>query len=522
MMRQFLYIKEAIELNLTIAKVTLRKMAQTSGMSNMGFTGIMHCKKDDWRSLENKQCSFVMSPYEQLFADVMFARGTAGFVSVYLNEATQGWRHVLLVAGIALLFSASKFSNREDVALDMSRRVKGNSQEWRAFVESEQKGVTSNYIEFNFYGGITDSNANMNGLTSVWTKSTASMSGLNSWAGKKTFKTTESSRKSVNFCSLTPLVGNGDDVVIPSESIQAISERFVNSAYGFFLEKRVAYHVVANCFSSEDGLDTMLEHEDVGSVLVWVKFPGVPMMAFSEDGLSINTTKLGTPLMLDSYTSDMCMQSWGRSSYARAMIDLQADEELKDSIVCPKKIISDVVKNLNNPRQATRCVLVGPNVSFKPTKRIYRPVFNKNGASTSGKKKQAKVSRQEVNNLNPFDALNSIENDDNLGTNGRNSKSAGKGSLNVAHGSSSNTPIIDKIDKLERQILDGKLMFVDDDGNHLFLRVEVTDVMVLIACWNNDEDYDMCDDNLHESHDMSELQSICDDFDITVRGRKRK
>ncbi|GJU27846.1 hypothetical protein Tco_1166467 [Tanacetum coccineum] len=90
-----------------------------------------------------------MSPYEQLFADVMFARGTAGFVSVYLNEATQGWRHVLLVAGIALLFSASKFSNREDVALDMSRRVKGNSQEWRAFVESEQKGVTSNYIEFN-------------------------------------------------------------------------------------------------------------------------------------------------------------------------------------------------------------------------------------------------------------------------------------------------------------------------------------------------------------------------------------
>ncbi|GJV42609.1 hypothetical protein Tco_1421049 [Tanacetum coccineum] len=55
------------------------------------FTGIMHCKKDDWRSLENKQCSFVMSPYEQLFADVMFARGTAGFVSVYLNEGCFGY-----------------------------------------------------------------------------------------------------------------------------------------------------------------------------------------------------------------------------------------------------------------------------------------------------------------------------------------------------------------------------------------------------------------------------------------------
>ncbi|GJW97445.1 putative oxoglutarate dehydrogenase [Tanacetum coccineum] len=85
---------------------------------------------------------FVMSPYEQLFAYVMFARGTAGFVSVYLNEATQGCRNVLLVAGIALLFSASKFSNREDVALDMSRRVKGNSQEWLHFIVlSQSKGV---------------------------------------------------------------------------------------------------------------------------------------------------------------------------------------------------------------------------------------------------------------------------------------------------------------------------------------------------------------------------------------------
>ncbi|GJU92930.1 hypothetical protein Tco_1317686 [Tanacetum coccineum] len=37
--------------------------------------------------------------------------------------------------------------------------------------------------------------------------------------------------------------------------------------------------------------------------------------------------------MLDSYTSDMCMQSWGRSSYARAMIELRADVELKDNIV---------------------------------------------------------------------------------------------------------------------------------------------------------------------------------------------
>nr|GEY31239.1 hypothetical protein [Tanacetum cinerariifolium] len=76
-----------------------------------------------------------------------------------------------------------------------------------------------------------------------------------------------------------------------------------------------------------------LQKKDVGSVLVWVKFHCVPMKAFSEDGLSIITAKPGTPLMFDSYTSDMCMQSWGGSSYARAIIDVQADEELKDSIM---------------------------------------------------------------------------------------------------------------------------------------------------------------------------------------------
>ncbi|GJV03218.1 hypothetical protein Tco_1336787 [Tanacetum coccineum] len=110
-------------------------------------------------------------------------------------------------------------------------------------------------------------------------------------------------------------------------------------------------------------------------------------------GLSAIATKLGTLLMLDSYTSDMCMQLCGRSSYVRTMIELQADVKLKDTIVvamlklvregfytcnirveyewkhprcayykmfghvqdeCPKKIGSDVAKKLEDPSQAPR------------------------------------------------------------------------------------------------------------------------------------------------------------------------
>nr|GEW77593.1 hypothetical protein [Tanacetum cinerariifolium] len=79
--------------------------------------------------------------------------------------------------------------------------------------------------------------------------------------------------------------------------------------------------------------DENLLKEDISNVPVWVKFYSVLFTTFNEDGLSAIATKLGTPLMLDSYTSDMCMQSWGRSSNARVMIELQANVELKDNIV---------------------------------------------------------------------------------------------------------------------------------------------------------------------------------------------
>ncbi|GKF12404.1 zinc finger, CCHC-type containing protein, partial [Tanacetum coccineum] len=79
--------------------------------------------------------------------------------------------------------------------------------------------------------------------------------------------------------------------------------------------------------------DENLLKEDVSTVSVWVNLYGVPVTAFIKDGLSDIATKMGTPLMLDSYTSDMRMQSWGRSSYARVMIELRADVELKDNII---------------------------------------------------------------------------------------------------------------------------------------------------------------------------------------------
>ncbi|GKB04856.1 putative reverse transcriptase domain-containing protein [Tanacetum coccineum] len=344
----------------------------------------------------------------------------------------------------------------------------------------------------------------------------------------------------VNFHTLFTPRGDGIDVVVLVESIKAISERFVNIAYGFFLGKRVAYPVVANYvrntwgkfrlvrsmfssstglfsfqFSSMECLNAMLENgpwfilnnplimkkwhpdvnllkEDVGIVLVWVKLHGVPVTAFSEDSLSAIATK---------------------SSYARAMIELRADVELKDNTVavipkitkegyytcnihveyewkpprcacfkvfghvleeCPKNICVGATKNLKKTSQTPKGILVGQKMGFKPTKQqVYQPV-TKNPTANGGNKKKNVKSTNEVSKSNSFDALNSIDNDVELGTNGGSSHLAdqeanysGSSFWNAESSSPSTTPIIEKINKMENLIIDEKAILVDNEGKPL-------------------------------------------------------
>ncbi|GJZ17006.1 reverse transcriptase domain-containing protein [Tanacetum coccineum] len=90
------------------------------------------------------------------------------------------------------------------------------------------------------------------------------------------------------------------------------------------------------------------------------------------------------------------------------------DTEWKSVVKTKSRQSPNVLKNLKNPRQAVRGVQVGSNLGFKTTKQVYQTISKKNGASASGKKKQARLTRKEVSNSNPFDALNMAENDDDL------------------------------------------------------------------------------------------------------------
>ncbi|GJW18464.1 C2H2 and C2HC zinc fingers superfamily protein [Tanacetum coccineum] len=331
------------------------------------------------------------------------------------------------------------------------------------------------------------------------------------------------SGKKLNIRTLFTPGGNGIDVLVPVDSIRAISKRFADTAYGFFLgeEGGIPYSMLENgpWFIRNNPLilkkwhpDENLLKGDVSNVPVWVKLYGVLLTAFREDGLSVIATKLGTPLMLDSYTSDMCMQSWvGFWTYIH--------EE------CPKNTCADEKKTVKKPSQTSRGVPVGPKMGFKPQKE-YRHVPKNTTANSSGNKKKGVEPTIEVCNSNPFDVLNSVDNDEDIGT----------------------TPIMDKIGKFENLVIDGQAILVDKDSNPLKKveypgdhdsEDEVASVdndmtrdldserngfgtQSLLEQWrdsygNGDYDEDPYDDDMYEGQDLSdEILTICDKLDIRV------
>nr|GEX87745.1 hypothetical protein [Tanacetum cinerariifolium] len=381
-----------------------------------------------------------------------------------------------------------------------------------------------------------------------------------------------------------------------------------------FLEKKVAYPVVANyvrntCgkygiirsmfssstglfsfqFSSIDGLDAMLENgpwfiqnnllilkkwhpdenllkEDVSIVPVWVKLHGVHVTAFSEDGLSAIATKLDNIVVAMPKISRECHYTcnvrveyeWKppRCTYCKLYGHIHED--------CTKNTGAGEKKIVKKTSQTSRGVPVGPKMGFKPQKE-YRPVTKKPNASSSGNKKNGVEPTSEVSNSNVCDVLNSVDKDEEFGinretTNLVNNEATSSGScfMNIDNDRefACNTPIGEKIDKIERKVGECKLRLLDNDGNPLFpmgsvendskvevvfnetanLRISTSGkdesdkgygTNSLLEQWNDsypdNDDYDPYDDDMCENHDLSEhMQSICDDLDITVRGRKKK
>ncbi|XP_035830140.1 uncharacterized protein LOC110901221 [Helianthus annuus] len=140
------------------------------------------------------------------------------------------------------------------------------------------------------------------------------------------------------------------DVTITLASVKQVQDRFANVLFGYFLGKRLAFP-----FKLKEGMDqvlqdgpwlirniplflkqwtpnTELKKEELKKIPVWVKLHDVPLAAYTEDGLSLIASKIGCLKVLDIETTKMCLDSWSRSGYARAIVELDADKELKEMI----------------------------------------------------------------------------------------------------------------------------------------------------------------------------------------------
>ncbi|GJV50043.1 zinc knuckle CX2CX4HX4C containing protein [Tanacetum coccineum] len=142
----------------------------------------------------------------------------------------------------------------------------------------------------------------------------------------------------------------GADLVIPLASVEEFSTRFANTLYGYFIRKRLAFSIVENYvkntwekygiehvmlqngffffpFLSRKGME---QKDEIKMAPIWLKLHNVPMI---EIGLSLIATKLGCPIMLDAYTSTICLKSWGRTRYVWARIEVSLKIAFVESII---------------------------------------------------------------------------------------------------------------------------------------------------------------------------------------------
>ncbi|GJZ73650.1 zinc knuckle CX2CX4HX4C containing protein [Tanacetum coccineum] len=216
-------------------------------------------------------------------------------------------------------------------------------------------------------------------------------------------------------------VFDGVNISIPRKVVEKVSTRFEHTLYGYFIGKRMAFPVVeyyARNNWAKHGLKRIMMNNkgffffkfDSRAGLEVVLEGGPWLILFEEDGISLIATFIGKPVMLDSYTSSMCNDSWGRSSFARCLIEVSSEVDLVDvvTIGIPSLIGEDFTKETirveyewRPPRcdvckifghvhdQCPKKVVTSPIVSTSP---IFTPTVEKtnDGFHTVGKKKKRK------------------------------------------------------------------------------------------------------------------------------------
>ncbi|GKA96122.1 zinc knuckle CX2CX4HX4C containing protein [Tanacetum coccineum] len=232
-------------------------------------------------------------------------------------------------------------------------------------------------------------------------------------------------------------VFDGVNISIPRKVVEKVSIHFEHTLYGYFIGKRMAFPIVEYYarnnwakhgmkrimmntkgfffykFDSRAGLEAVLEggpwlisnssiilklwsmdtiflKEELTRISIWVKLHNVPIQVFEEDGISLIAKFIGKPVMLDSYTSFMCNDSWDRSCFDWCLIEVNSEADLVD-------VVTIGIPSLTKDGFTKETICVDPPIVA--TSNVVTPTVEKtdDGFQAVGKKKKRKGKSKSTN-----------------------------------------------------------------------------------------------------------------------------
>ncbi|GJX67122.1 zinc knuckle CX2CX4HX4C containing protein [Tanacetum coccineum] len=154
-------------------------------------------------------------------------------------------------------------------------------------------------------------------------------------------------------------------------------------------------------------MDTRLLKEELTRISIWVKLHDVPIQVFEEDGISLIVTLIGNPVMLDSYTSLMYNESWGRSTFFQCLIEVNSEADLVDVVTIGIPSLSG-----DGFTKETIRVEYEPKATTTTPKKGATYVGNTSQSSSMLKTTGNSSKKDNLSMSNSFSALNDEEEDD--------------------------------------------------------------------------------------------------------------
>ncbi|GJX40549.1 zinc knuckle CX2CX4HX4C containing protein [Tanacetum coccineum] len=125
---------------------------------------------------------------------------------------------------------------------------------------------------------------------------------------------------------LSTLNEEGREVAIMDPVLEEGIQKWSMTIVGHFVGFQMGYSEILG------HLKRMWHLYQLDEVPLWVKIYDIPLEAWNVDGISGIASRIGVPIIMDKITTSICEKPFGRASYAKVLVEVDAAKGLVDSI----------------------------------------------------------------------------------------------------------------------------------------------------------------------------------------------